>query len=220
MISKNVSAAPIHTPVPLRCQIRATLLKRAGLTDGGQPPRMASSHTGSRAAGMIQAALTHGTHIHSAKEAPCFTHNRTRSATCSTSRESGISRPIRATPARRNDGIWACRPPAPSPFPAVGTSSTPICTTISVRPGMCANFTCPRWRGQRIFVRVGLANYAAEMWINGQKVGGHWAATCPSNATSPIPSRGTARTRWRSAWRTSSSPHACPPATCRPRAAA
>ena len=41
-------------------------------------------------------------------------------------------------------------------------------------------FYAPRgWNGQRIFVRVGSANYAAEMWVNGQKVGGHAGGHLP-----------------------------------------
>jgi len=41
-------------------------------------------------------------------------------------------------------------------------------------------FHAPRgWRDQRILVRVGSANYAAEMWVNGQKVGGHSGGHLP-----------------------------------------
>jgi beta-glucuronidase len=41
-------------------------------------------------------------------------------------------------------------------------------------------FRVPRgWNDQRIFVRVGSANYAAEVWVNGQKVGGHAGGHLP-----------------------------------------
>lgn len=35
------------------------------------------------------------------------------------------------------------------------------------------------WRGQRIFIRVGSANYAAKLWLNGQPVGQHEGGHLP-----------------------------------------
>src|SRR6185369_16803200 len=37
----------------------------------------------------------------------------------------------------------------------------------------------PRWRGSRIFVRVGSANYAATVWLNGQRVAQHLGGHLP-----------------------------------------
>jgi beta-glucuronidase len=35
------------------------------------------------------------------------------------------------------------------------------------------------WQGRRVLVRVGSANYAAEVWLNGQRVGGHEGGHLP-----------------------------------------
>ncbi len=37
----------------------------------------------------------------------------------------------------------------------------------------------PSWKGQRIFLRIGSANYRAVVWVNGQPVGGHEGGHLP-----------------------------------------
>ncbi len=37
----------------------------------------------------------------------------------------------------------------------------------------------PGWQGQRVLVRVGSANYAARVWLNGREVGGHEGGHLP-----------------------------------------
>ena len=58
-------------------------------------------------------------------------------------------------------------------------------------------FYVPRgWRGQRIFLRVGSANYAARVWVNGAFVGEHEGGHLPFAWTSPTSWPGRRPTRW------------------------
>jgi len=43
-------------------------------------------------------------------------------------------------------------------------------------------FVPPAWRGQRVFIRVGSANYAAKVWVNGTPVAEHLGGHLPFSA--------------------------------------
>ena len=59
-----------------------------------------------------------------------------------------------------------------SPFRAAGTSRSTAPSTTWARPGTSGQGQVPRgFKGDRVFLRVGSANYGARVWLNGAFVG-------------------------------------------------
>ena len=66
------------------------------------------------------------------------------------------------------------------PFLVAGTNSLLICVIIWIWSGMKPTQYIPgSWKGQRIYLRVGDATYAAKIWINGKPLGQHEGCHLP-----------------------------------------
>ena len=79
-------------------------------------------------------------------------------------------------------GRWFDRLPAPRPI-AVPCSWNELFDDARDYLGLAwylhRTWVPPRWRGGRVFVRVGSANYAAKVWVNGRPVAQHLGGHLP-----------------------------------------
>ena len=80
---------------------------------------------------------------------------------------------ILAVPARpegggRGEGLVRCLPaPRPIAVPCSWNELFDDARDYLGSPGISRRPGCPRLAGQRVFLRVGSANYAAKVWVNG-----------------------------------------------------